>query len=104
MAVTTQLIGKLGGGGALEVKEQYIYVFSPPGQNYPLPSGWKKASATFKGSANRINPIIFDDIFWDVKDGAKINGGGGRYRLHALLRCLRHDHVGAPGIAPGVVV
>ena len=75
MAVTTTLIGKLGGGGAPEVEETAVS-YSTSRQGYWLPSGWRKAHATFRGTAAATSPTIFDQKFIGLVAGASCSGGG----------------------------
>lgn len=103
MAVTSQIIGKLGGGGAPETAETTVrYALRIEG--YKIPSGWKKAQGVFTGTAQEVSPMMFGQWFDGLRRGTPCSGGGGRHRQHRLPGCLRHDHVGAPGVTHKAVV
>ena len=100
MTVTTQLIGKLGGGGgAPEMQNQQVASTS----FVRIPSGWGKAVGVFAGTATAASPTVFGTVFKGMSAGSFLNGGG-RQPASLFRFSLRHDHVGAPGIAHKVVV
>ena len=101
MTVTTQLIGKLGGGGgAPEMQNQQVASTS----FVRIPSGWGKAVGVFAGTATAASPTVFGTVFKGMSAGSFLNGGGGHHPADLFRFSLRHDHVGAPGIDRTVVV
>ena len=102
MTVTTELIGKLGGGGAPEVATTQV-PYRLGVMEYRIPSGWRKALGVFMGTAREGTPTIFGQVFQGLMSGTSCSGGG-RHQQRKIPGCLRHDHVGAPGITHRVVV
>lgn len=75
MAVTSQIIGKLGGGGAPETAETTVrYALRIEG--YKIPSGWKKAQGVFTGTAQEVSPMMFGQWFDGLRRGTPCSGGG----------------------------
>ena len=73
MTVTTQLIGKLGGGGgAPEMQNQQVASTS----FVRIPSGWGKAVGVFAGTATAASPTVFGTVFKGMSAGSFLNGGG----------------------------
>lgn len=75
MTVTTQLIGKLGGGGAPETAETKVSNDTSIVQ-YSIPSGWKKAQGVFTGTAQDVSPMMFGQWFDGLRRGTPCSGGG----------------------------
>lgn len=100
MAVTTKLIGKLGGGGAPEMQEQQV----ANSGFVRIPSGWGKAVGIFAGTATGANPTLFGTVFKGMSAGSFVNGGGDCHPADLFRFSLRHDYVGAPRVTPVMVV
>lgn len=70
MTVTTEFIGKLGGGGGLETKTQSI-----SGRAFvSVPQGWTRAAAVFEGVTLHENITMFGKSYtayiYEVTSGA----------------------------------
>lgn len=72
MTVTTQLIGKLGGGGAPETAVTEVV----GNGNYGPPAGWRKAAGVFTGQSTDKGTRMFNEWMDLGVSYARVNGGG----------------------------
>lgn len=72
MAVTTQLIGKLGGGGAPETAVTGV----TSSGSYGPPAGWRKAAGVFTGESQTKSIRMFDEQISLLYNTLRVNGGG----------------------------
>ena len=71
MAISTQLIGRLGG----RVETQTVSISDYYG-SASIPAGWRKAAGIFTGTATRNVATVFDGKIAPAGDRPNVNGGG----------------------------
>lgn len=76
MAVTSQIIGKLGGGGAPEMATTRV-TYRTGIEEYRVPTSWRKALGVFNGTAQEVSPMMFGQWFDGLRRGTPCSGGGG---------------------------
>lgn len=100
MAISTALIGKLGGG--VETQTVSIDWSALAG----IPAGWRKAAGIFTGTQSGSNDVsVFGDTFTPSGYPYTVNGGGAHSRRNrVLLQCAGHAHVVPARVTRKVVV
>lgn len=103
MAISTTLIGKLGG---IETQETRI----DDNTTTTIPAGWRKAAGVFRGQMvyGMSNGTVFGTSLRPIVSGdtVPVNGGGGAHsrRQNQFPQRVGHSHLVPAGVARGAVV